>query len=171
MSQAAENLNPGFLMRMRAGRPWIRIKSAVSLDGGTALQNGDSKWISSEASRQDVQRWRARSSAILTGIGCLPLPAHGGMISLSALMDALADMEFNEVQVEAGPRLCGALLDARLVDEVLVYQAPVLLGSGAAGLFAFGPLESMADRTHLTVLETLQIGGDTRIRLKPEFRH
>lgn len=234
MSRAAEDLNPGFLMRMRSGRPWIRIKTAVSLDGRTALRNGDSKWISSEASRRDVQRWRARSSAILTGIGtvladdpsmdarldapveqpvrivadsnwrtpagsrilqnpgrvvvagsedapvpeslassgarCLPLPAPGGVISLPALMKALAEMELNEVQVEAGAGLCGALLGAGLADEIVVYQAPVLLGSGGPGPFAFGPLESMADRTHLKVLETLQIGGDTRIRLKPEFR-
>ena len=234
MSQAADELNPGFLMRMRAGRPWIRIKSATSLDGRTALNNGDSKWISSEASRRDVQRWRARSSAILTGIGtvladdpsmnarisepvtqpvrvvadsnwrtpadsrilenpgkafiagrqdlpvpeglassdaiCLPLPSSEGVISLAALMTELAEMELNEVQVEAGAGLCGALLNARLVDEILVYQAPVLLGSGGAGPFAFGPLESMAQRTHLKVLETIQIGGDSRFRLKPEFR-
>ncbi len=235
MSQDADDLNPGFLMRMRAGRPWIRIKSATSLDGRTALLNGDSKWISSEASRRDVQHWRARSSAILTGIGtvladdpsmnarvsepvtqpvrviadsnwrtpadsrilenpgivviagneevaapeglassgatCLPLPSHDGVISLSALMTKLADMGLNEVQVEAGSGLCGALLNARLVDEILVYQAPVLLGSGGPGPFAFGPLESMAERTHLEVLETIQFGGDIRIRLKPEIRH
>lgn len=234
MTQDADDLNPGFLMRMRAGRPWIRIKSATSLDGRTALPNGDSKWISSEASRRDVQHWRARSSAILTGIGtvladdpsmnarisepvtqpvrviadsnwrtpvdsrvlenpgnvviagsedvaipeslacsdarCLPLPSSEGVISLSALMTQLAGMGLNEVQVEAGSGLCGALLKARLVDEILVYQAPVLLGSGGPGLFAFGPLESMAERTHLKVLETIQFGGDIRIRLKPELR-
>lgn len=234
MSQAAEDLNPGFLMRMKAGRPWVRIKFATSLDGRTALQNGDSKWISGEASRRDVQRWRARSSAILTGIGtvmaddpsmdarvdedvtqpvrviadtkwrtpaesrilensgtvviagnrdlpvperlassdasCIPLPSNEGGVSLSALMTELAGMELNEVQVEAGSRLCGALFNARLVDEILVYQAPVLLGSGGPGPFAFGPLESMTDRTHLKVLETIQIGGDMRIRLRPEFR-
>ena len=69
MMQAAEELNPGFLMRMRAGRPWVRVKIASSLDGRTALKNGDSQWISGAASRLDVQKWRARSSAILTGIG------------------------------------------------------------------------------------------------------
>jgi diaminohydroxyphosphoribosylaminopyrimidine deaminase/5-amino-6-(5-phosphoribosylamino)uracil reductase len=234
MSQAADDLNPGFLMRMRTGRPWIRIKTATSLDGRTALRNGDSKWISSEASRRDVQHWRARSSAILTGIGtvladdprmnarinepvtqpvrviadsnwrtpadchilqtsgnviiagsqdlpvpeglassdaiCLALPSSEGVISLAALMKGLAEMDLNEVQVEAGSGLCGALLNARLVDEILVYQAPVLLGSGGPGPFAFGPLESMADRTHLKVLENIQLGGDMRIRLKPQFR-
>jgi diaminohydroxyphosphoribosylaminopyrimidine deaminase/5-amino-6-(5-phosphoribosylamino)uracil reductase len=234
MSQAADDLNPGFLMRMKAGRPWIRIKSATSLDGRTSLLNGDSKWISSEASRRDVQHWRARSSAILTGIGtvladdpsmnarisepvtqpvrviadsnwrtpadsrivknsgdvviagskdvpvpeslassgarCLSLPSSEGVISLSALMTELAEIGLNEVQVEAGAGLCGALLNARLVDEILIYQAPVLLGNGGPGPFAFGPLESMAERTHLKVLENVNFGGDTRIRLKPEFR-
>lgn len=235
MAGEAESLNPGFLMRMRKGRPWIRIKTAISLDGRTALQNGDSKWISGEASRRDVQHWRARSSAILTGIGtvraddpclnarvdadvnqpvrvvadgrwrtppdcrmlqipgqviiagnegeiipggleksdaqCLPLPVRDGSPDLSALVTRLAEMGVNEVQVEAGPTLCGALLDARLVDEILVYQAPILMGAGGPGPFALGPLESMADRTHLKVLETTQIGGDSRIRLQPQFRH
>ncbi len=69
MAAEAEALNPGFFMRLRKGRPWVRVKSAISLDGRTALGNGDSKWISSEASRRDVQKWRARSAAILTGIG------------------------------------------------------------------------------------------------------
>ena len=67
-AQAAE-LNPGFLQRMRSGRPWVRVKLAMSLDGRTALANGASQWITGPAAREDVQHWRARSSAILTGIG------------------------------------------------------------------------------------------------------
>lgn len=251
MAAAAAALNCGFLMRMQAGRPWVRVKSAISLDGRTALRNGESRWISSEQSRRDVQHWRARSSAILTGIGtvladdprldarledsaeaatetaveaaveaavegnvlqplrvvadsrwrtppasrilqdptrtllagdrdqpvpaalqalgarCLPLPARSGRVDLEALLRALAELEINEVQVEAGARLCGALLGAGLVDEWLVYQAPVLLGDGGPGLAALGPLESMAERTHLEVLETTHFGDDLRIRLKP----
>ena len=69
MADRAEALNCGFMKRMKTGRPWVRVKSAVSLDGRTALANGDSKWITGNAARQDVQRWRARSSVILTGIG------------------------------------------------------------------------------------------------------
>jgi diaminohydroxyphosphoribosylaminopyrimidine deaminase/5-amino-6-(5-phosphoribosylamino)uracil reductase len=235
MTEAAAALNCGFLMRMAAGRPWVRVKSAISLDGRTALRSGASRWISGEQSRRDVQHWRARSSAILTGIGtvladdprldarvddaaeggvlqplrvvadsrwrtppasrvlldpartllagdreravpaalqalgarCLPLPAPSGRVDLEALLHALAELEINEVQVEAGARLCGALLGAGLVDELLVYQAPVLLGDGGPGLAALGPLESMADRTHLEVLETIHVGDDLRIRLKP----
>ena len=252
LAEEAAELNCGFLMRMRAGRPWVRIKSAISLDGRTALRNGASQWISSEASRRDVQRWRARSSAILTGVGtviaddpsldariesgpgeppvlqplrvvadsrwrtppasrvldqpertllaglgeqevpaelrsrgarCLPLPAAmdqakgqpegqagdrpGDRIDLGALLAALAEREINEVQVEAGAQLCGALLRAGLVDELLIYLAPVLLGDGGPGPVALGPLESMDERTHLELLETTRVGEDLRLRLKP----
>jgi diaminohydroxyphosphoribosylaminopyrimidine deaminase/5-amino-6-(5-phosphoribosylamino)uracil reductase len=80
-------------------------------------------------------------------------------------------MEINEVQVEAGAVLCGALLEENLVDEILVYQAPVLMGDGGPGPFALGPLESMAQRTHLKVLETVHFGNDLRIHLQTQFRH
>jgi len=234
MSAASEELNAGFFKRMRKGLPWVRVKSAISLDGRTALANGASMWISSEESRLDVQRWRARSSAILTGIGtvladnprmtsrldgldrqplrviadsrwrtpaeneilaepetaivagdrsvsvpealirkgvaCLPLEAPDGRISLTALLSSLAQLEVNEVQVEAGSVLCGALLKDALVDEILIYQAPLLLGDGGPGPFALGPLESVGDGTHLKVLETVRMGRDTRIRLLTETR-
>jgi len=234
MEEEAEALNAGFLSRLRRGRPWVRIKTAISLDGRTALQNGQSKWISSEASRQDVQHWRARSSAIVTGIGtvladdpamdarvdqavnqplrvvvdshwrtppgsrilagpndtliagdesiavpavlstenvrCLALPTRQGRVDLHHLLRSLAELEINEVQVEAGARLCGAMLEAQLVDEILIYQSPILLGEGGPGPFALGPLESMAERSHLTLLETIQIGDDRRIRLGTQFR-
>jgi diaminohydroxyphosphoribosylaminopyrimidine deaminase/5-amino-6-(5-phosphoribosylamino)uracil reductase len=231
----AEALNCGFFSRMRKGRPWVRVKSAISLDGRTALPSGESKWISNAESRRDVQRWRARSSAILTGIGTvladnprmnarvegpvlqplrvvadsrwrippgsrilegpqitvlagdrsrevpaaladlgiekLPLPAAAGGVDLGELLKALAGREINEVQVEAGGRLCGALLEAGLVDEVLIYQAPVLLGEGGPGPFRLGPLESMAERTHFKLVETARFGDDLRIRLQPANRN
>jgi diaminohydroxyphosphoribosylaminopyrimidine deaminase/5-amino-6-(5-phosphoribosylamino)uracil reductase len=254
MAGEAEALNPGFFMRMRKGRPWVRVKTAISLDGRTALRNGDSKWISSEVSRRDVQKWRARSSAILTGIGtvladnptmnvrldneqagqngqnwqpgrhgqegqapgrqplriiadsrwrtpvhsriladpataiiagtrdvavppeleatgarCISLPATAGRTDLVALLSRLAELEINEVQVEAGARLCGALLEAGLVDELLIYQAPQLLGEGGPGPFNFGPLESMHERTHLKLLESRRLGNDWRFRLSPQY--
>lgn len=231
MAAAAEELNAGFLMRMRGGRPWLRVKVALSLDGRTALRNGDSQWISGAASRADVQVWRARSSAILTGIGtvladdpaltarveepplrplrvivdthwrtppcsrilqhpssalvaggedtavppallatgvrCLPLPLLAGEVDLQALLHALADLEMNEVQVEAGARLCGALLQVGLVDEVLLYQAPVLLGEGGPGPFAIGVLASMQQRKQMEILHSCQLGDDLRLRLRP----
>ena len=238
MAGEAEALNPGFFKRMREGRPWVRVKLAISLDGRTALANGDSKWISSEASRLDVQKWRARSSAILTGIGtvladnpsmnvrlknslsgqtgfrqplrviadsrwrtpvdsrimadsatliiagtqevavppeleqtgvhCLSLPAKSGRTDLDLLLSRLAELECNEIQVEAGSGLCGSLLKNKLVDELLIYQAPVLLGDGGPGPFAFGPLESMDERTHLKLLETRRFGNDWRFRFQPD---
>lgn len=229
MAPQAESLNAGFLKRMRTGHPWLRVKSAVSLDGRTGLSNGESKWITGDAARRDVQRWRARSSAILTGIGtvladdpemtarvngvvnqplrviadsrwrtplqsrilaepgtalvagngkppqeleslgveCLQLPGDKNGVDLGALLDELGRREINEVQVEAGSVLCGALLEQGLVDEVLLYIAPVLLGDGGPGPFAFGPLESMANRTHFRVLETKHVGDDMRLRLQP----
>lgn len=230
----AETLNCGFFSRMRTGRPWVRVKSAISLDGRTALPSGESKWISNAESRADVQQWRARSSAILTGIGtvladnprmtarlegpvlqplrvvadsrwrtppdsrilegaepavvagdrrrevpaaladrgieALPLTAVEGGIDLRELLETLAAREVNEVQVEAGGRLCGALLEGGLVDEVLIYQAPVLLGEGGPGPFRLGPLESMARRTHFNLLETARFGDNLRIRLQPATR-
>jgi diaminohydroxyphosphoribosylaminopyrimidine deaminase/5-amino-6-(5-phosphoribosylamino)uracil reductase len=230
LAEQAEDLNPGFLKRMRTGRPWLRVKSAVSLDGRTGLAGGESQWITGEAARRDVQRWRARSSAVLTGSGtvladdprlnarvagavrqplrvvadsrwrtpvssrllaaggdvllagvgeppvaladggaeCLALPAGEGGIDLGALLDELGRRGVNEVQVEAGSRLCGALLTQGLVDEVLLYVAPLMLGDGGPGPFAFGPLETMAQRAHFKLLESIRVGEDTRLRLRPQ---
>ncbi|MEJ8569012.1 bifunctional diaminohydroxyphosphoribosylaminopyrimidine deaminase/5-amino-6-(5-phosphoribosylamino)uracil reductase RibD [Elongatibacter sediminis] len=231
LGDQAEALNAGFFKRMRSGRPWLRVKAAISLDGRTGLSNGDSKWITSAASRRDVQAWRARSCAMLTGLGtvmadnpsltarvedpplrplrviadshwrtppgsrvlddpgtaliagladsaippeladtgvtCLPLPGSVDGVDLGALLDGLGERGINEVQVEAGARLCGSLLRGGFVDEVLVYLAPVLLGEGGPGPFALGELESMAGRTYLEVIETCAVGPDLRLRLTP----
>lgn len=230
MSAEAEALNAGFFKRMRSGQPWVRIKIASSLDGRTALKNGDSKWISCKASRNDVQTWRARSSAILTGIGTvladdpqmtarvqeaslqplrvivdtnwrtpphsriladvsrvlivgdenreppealretgvslLPLETVDGKINLKSLMLHLASCEINEIQVEAGARLCGSLLLNELVDEILLYQAPVLLGNGAAGLFNIGVLEAMNEKITLERIAVDPLGCDLRMRFR-----
>lgn len=235
MERQARELNAGFFSRLSRGRPWVRVKTAQSLDGRTALGSGESKWITSEASRRDVQHWRARSDAILTGSGtvraddpnmtvrlegfarqplraiadsrfridpgarvldppdgaavfgcernagterlleagveCVVLNDDGsGRVDLPALLARLAEWSINEVQVEAGAVLCGALLDQGLVDEILVYQAPRLLGVGAPPAFAIGPLESMTQGVHLEVLETVKTGPDWRIRLRPRPR-
>lgn len=234
LQEEAEALNSGFHKRMRVHQPWVRLKLAQSLDGATALANGHSEWISSEASRADVQKWRARSSAILTGIGTvlsddpslnvrtgecarqplrvivdshwrtpadartlalpgdvliagrddkvipaalkaspaglLPLPGDAGMVNLPKLMARLADLEINELQVEAGATLAGSLLREKLIDEILIYQAPILLGSGSRQAFEFGPLQQMGDRVSLQWIETVHTGPDLRLRLRPEYR-
>lgn len=229
LAELAEALNPGFFKRMREQRPWVRVKLALSLDGKTALGNGTSQWISGEASRQDVQAWRARSSAVMTGVGTvladnpslnvrlegalrqplrlivdshwrtppdartlqlpgptlvagvgdhaipdelrstgvelLPVKAdRAGRVDLPALLAALAERAVNEIQVEAGATLAGALLEQGLVDELLVYQAPIVLGSGSRDAFAMGPLADMRGRIRLRKMESLALGGDLRMR-------
>jgi diaminohydroxyphosphoribosylaminopyrimidine deaminase/5-amino-6-(5-phosphoribosylamino)uracil reductase len=222
MESHARELNAGFISRHERGRPWVRVKLAVSLDGRTAGPDGRSQWITGESARADVQQWRARASCILTGIGtvladdprlnvrlggferhllrvvvdsdgrlpdglrlttlpgpvivasCVParavegvtwwqLPADlAGRVSLPALMARLAEREVNTVHVEAGPTLCGALVGAGLVDELLVYQAPTLLGDGRPMLELAG-MEKFDDRLHLDLIDERRLGSDRRL--------
>ena len=104
-----------------------------------------------------------------SGAELVTTPAREGRVDLEALMTLLADREINEVQVEAGARLCGALLRHRLVDEILIYQTPVLLGDGGPGPFKLGPLDSMEHRTHLEWRESRHIGSDLRMRFLTGF--
>jgi diaminohydroxyphosphoribosylaminopyrimidine deaminase/5-amino-6-(5-phosphoribosylamino)uracil reductase len=225
-------LNRGFYQRMNSGRPFITSKIACSLDGRTALADGRSQWISGPESRADVQRQRARCSAILTGIGTvladdprldlrpqvpdgarqplrivldpalrlspgarllacgggvlvvttqpagprseallqagarverLPGGPDGG-IALAALAVLLGRLELNEVLVEAGATLNGALLAAGLIDELLVYQASHVLGNDARGMFALAPLAGMAARPEFALEEVSRVGSDLRLR-------
>ncbi len=253
MREAARELNVGFFSRIERGRPFVRMKLAMSLDGRTALANGASKWITGEAARADVQRWRARSSAILTGSGtvvaddprltvrlpgdspgtasgaggycppyaaagrtpaigvpwrvvldrqlrtpagshvldgatptlvlhgaaascaddrfarvdCVPLPTQDGGFDLHAVLALLADRDCNEIHVEAGPTLCGALFAAGVVDELLLYVAPLLLGDDARPLLHLPSLSDMTARWQLQMLDRRMLGPDTRLRLRP----
>ncbi len=228
----AEALNAGFVMRMRERRPYVRCKLAMSVDGRTAMASGESKWITSDAAREDVQRLRASSAAILTGIGTVladdpaltvrvegvarqPLrvvvdsqlrlspqarllnapgstlivttvqdrarsaglvrenvtvsvqPARHDGVNLTALMQMLAtEHEINEVLVEAGPTLNGALLNAGLIDEVIVYMAPHLMGDAARGLFHLPGLQQMSQRVALDIQDIRAVGCDWRISAK-----
>ena len=234
METQARALNPGFISRMTRGRPWVRTKLAVSLDGRTALANGVSKWISGEAAREDVHRWRARSSAVLTGIGTLladdpsfsvrlpgewrqpmkvvvdtnlstpadakifkqqpdavyiatavddpeeqePLLAIGaniqvfpekrGFMDLKAILETLAELECNEILMEAGAGMNGALLDAGMVDELILYMAPHLLGDSARGMFSLPPIGSMEERRELKIVDARMVGEDLRLILRPK---
>jgi diaminohydroxyphosphoribosylaminopyrimidine deaminase/5-amino-6-(5-phosphoribosylamino)uracil reductase len=234
MRDAVRELNRGFFARFERGRPWLRVKLATSLDGRTALANGESKWITGEAARADVQRWRARSSAILTasgtgraddprltvrlpdGAGFVPplrvvLDSHldalkadanlldggaptlvlhapaveasddryarvelaavdldaDGRLDLHSIMRLLAKRQVNELQVEAGPRLCGALLKTGLVDELLLYIAPTLLGDDARPLLHLPLLASMTERRDWRVVDRRMLGVDQRLLLRP----
>ncbi len=236
MMTAARELNRGFFSRIERKRPWLRIKLAMSLDGRTALANGESKWITGDAAREDVQRWRARSSAILSGIGTVladdprltarppvsadadavpigplrviidrdlrsPASAHildgsvrtlvlhgRGMdsvdqrfervelaaveirdnrLDLCLVLAMLAARDINEVQVEAGPSLCGALFAEGLVDELLLYVAPILLGNDARALLDLPALSEMSSRWKLGVVDQRMFGQDWRLLLRP----
>ena len=310
MREAARELNRGFFSRVERGRPWVRVKLAMSLDGRTALANGESKWITGAAARADVQRWRARSSAILTGSGtvladnprltvrdvvcrfggdhnasadhgavrleplspgergwgegpgeperagdprlspdrpaappsrvahgalhtmqtcparpaghALPtgdgngnvpplrvaldrelrtprdahlldgssptlvvhgegdkahddrfaraelasVPLRNGHLDLASVLALLAERGVNELQVEAGPTLCGALFADGLVDELLLYIAPVLLGDKARALLTVPDLQAIAAARRFRIVDRRSVGDDQRLLLR-----
>ena len=227
----AEALNPGFIRRMRSGRPYVRGKMAMSLDGRTAMVSGESQWITGADARQDVHRLRARSAAIVTGIGTvladdpsltarvddevqqplrvvldsqlqMPLSAkmlslpggtlvltlsndehkaaalrgagadvevlaeNQGRVDLHAVMDCLARHDINEILVEAGATLCGSFLQAGLFDEIVVYMAPLLMGSDARGLLNLPGVEKMDQATKLEIADVRAVGKDWRMQIK-----
>lgn len=227
MTAEARELNPGFISRMTRGRPWVRLKAAASLDGKTALRNGKSQWITGPEARRDAHAWRARSCAVLTGIGTVRddnprltvrdvpcqrqpwrvvvdsrleispeaailaggqvlvahaegaeekrqrlaalgvetvyLPDGRGKVDLPALMVELARRGCNEVLVEAGFRLNGALLREACVDELLLYLAPMLLGDAARGLFDLPELTDLSGRRELRIVDQRLVGRDLRL--------
>ena len=206
IAEAARELNIGFFSRMQRGRPFVRLKSAISLDGRTALPDGRSQWITGEAARTDGHAWRRRAGAVLTGIGTVladdprldvrlvptqnqplrlvldpqqRLPAAArirqppgevrvigpGRADLPALLADLGRQGINELHVEAGPTLSGAFLEAGLVDELLIYQAPLLIGEGRP-LAALAPLASLADARRWRLVEATPVGDDLRLRLR-----
>lgn len=233
MEAAARELNIGFVTRMTRGTPWVRSKIAASLDGRTALANGVSKWITGEAARQDVQQWRARSCAVLTGVGTVladdpqlnvrdsgatrqpvrvvldtelrisakakivqggnvliytastdaakqnALRERGadvivmqiveGGLPLPAVLSDLAKRGINEVLVEAGKTLNGALLKAGLVDELVLYLAPQLLGDAARGLADLGELTQLEQRVALAWQDVRHVGNDIRITARCQY--
>ena len=237
----ARALNPGFISRMQRGRPWFRVKLAMSVDGRTAMASGESQWLTGTAARSDVQRLRARSCAIVSGVETVlrdnaalsvraeelnlphadeiarrqPLrvvldsqlrlqpparifaqpgrltiatlndeqrrweqvvdaggeilhapPAADGRVSLQAIVDYLVSQQCNEVLVEAGPTLAGALWQAGLVDWLTIYMAPTLLGSGGKPLLEL-PLTKMREQQRLDIQDIRAVGNDWRIDALP----
>ena len=231
MESAARELNLGFVSRMTRGRPWVRLKVAASLDGKTALESGESQWITGADARRDGHAWRARSCAILTGAGTVlddnpaltvrhvacervPLrvvadsdlntptdarlfdgagpvlvfhastdaadagreaalqavgaqtiacPNDAGKVDLPQMLVELAARGVNELLVEGGARLNGALLAAGCVDELLIYLAPTLLGTQARGMFDLPALQDLSERRELAIHEMRALGRDLRI--------
>ncbi len=233
MSDQAMKLNEGFISRMSGKRPFVRLKMAVSLDGCTAMEDGESQWITGPEARADVQRLRASSGAILTGIGtvlsddpsltvrdeCLasegdqPLrvildnslrmptsarmltlpgntavfctddsnrsaleeagasiyvvPQRNGNTDLDAVLKILAELEINDVLVEAGHTLAGGLLASVLVNELVIYQSPHIMGSQTKGMFATPAWQQMSQRMALDIVDVRRVGPDTRITARP----
>ncbi|MFC3284846.1 bifunctional diaminohydroxyphosphoribosylaminopyrimidine deaminase/5-amino-6-(5-phosphoribosylamino)uracil reductase RibD [Litchfieldella rifensis] len=243
LEKEARALNPGFIARMSRGRPYVRLKMAMSLDGRTAMRSGESQWITGPSARTEVQRLRARSSAVISGVesiifdnsrltvraeqlqledakaiarrqplrvvvdsrlrlplaaACLREPGRTlvatcsregkrrqrleaagaevlvlrsgdeGRVDLDALLAYLAGEEqVNEVLLETGATLAGAMLDAGLVDEIQLFMAPTLLGGNARPLFALPGLERMAQQRPLDIDDIRAIGRDWRIIARP----
>jgi len=233
LAEQAKDLNKGFIQRMTKGRPWVRCKIAMSFDGRTAMANGESQWISGQAARLDVQRYRAKSDAILTGVGTVladnprmtvrgieaenivkqPLrvivdsqlkvkpdlnifhepgnvlvatltdqegtykenvniekfPENDSGVDLSLLLEFLAKQEINEVQVEAGAKLNGALLREELIDEIVIYMANSIMGDSARGLFSLPGLTSMDNKIELNCLDFRKVGENFRFTMQPVY--
>ncbi len=249
LEDEAQLINQGFIKRMKTGLPFIRCKLAMSLDGRTAMASGESNWISGEEARADAQLLRARSDAILTGIGTvladdpslnvrfeempelqelhesiaqplrvivdsnLSTPAHAKILSLPGevlIATARTDEKFadnraeklfsaqkaqiqilnfpsnnhqvdllnvlkylaterqsNEVLLECGARLAGSMIKLGLVDELITYIAPKLLGSDARPLFELPGLEDLAQHINLEIIDVEKIGKDCKIRSRP----
>ena len=237
LGNEAAALNAGYLRRIAGGKPWLRCKLAMSLDGRTAMASGESQWITGPAARREVQRQRARSCAVVTGAGTVraddprldvrdiadtppdrlrqPLrvvlagragvdPAarifappgeallactemdsaqqdlwRGRGVSVvvlagdaesrvdpAALLDELAKRDCNEVLLECGPLLSAAFAQAGLIDEHLIYMAPVLLGSRARGLIDL-PFDRMAQKLALDIDGITAVGDDWLITARP----
>jgi diaminohydroxyphosphoribosylaminopyrimidine deaminase/5-amino-6-(5-phosphoribosylamino)uracil reductase len=212
----AIEVNRGFFKRMKTGLPFITSKIAMSLDGRVAMRSGESKWITSEASRADVQILRSQNQAILTGSGTIlndnpmltvrnkklqskPLrviidssnsitdkslnifssdsetlilnPTNSkilknGKINLKSALIKLGEMGINNVLLESGSGLNAAMMESSLIDEFIIYTAPVILGSDAQAMMEL-PFKKMSEKISLNILELTQVANDLKIRAKP----
>jgi diaminohydroxyphosphoribosylaminopyrimidine deaminase/5-amino-6-(5-phosphoribosylamino)uracil reductase len=241
LAQDAQDLNVGFIKLMTTGLPFVRCKLAASLDGKTAMASGESKWITSVQAREDVQRFRAQSCAIISGADsviidnaqmtvrwselgelkntydedairqplrviidsrnrvtpdlklfkssssvllihhtienthqwphfveqvCLPLVQNAqgeDKIDLRALLRLLAKRGLNDILLESGQNLAGAFIEQDLVDELVLYQAPKLLGGDGKSLMNFPSIKQLSSAKKLTFKDVRMVGGDLRI--------
>jgi len=217
LENEVRDLNRGFVKRMLTGLPFVTSKIAMSLDGKTAMSSGESKWITSEQSRNDVQKLRHNNQAIMTGSGTVikdnpnltvrlnnseisPLRVvidsgdkitnqklnifssdastlvlnsnnssvlSNGKIDLKATLIKLGEMGINNLLVEAGSGLNGAMIEMGLIDEYIIYTAPIILGSDAQSMVQI-PLTKMAEKINLDIIEIRIIGEDIKIKAIPK---
>ena len=251
LESEAKALNQGFIKRMTQNLPYVRCKLAASLDGKTAMKSGESKWITSSAAREDVQRLRAQSCAIIAGadsiltdnakmtvrwselgdlkgtyqqsdvrqpvrividsqhrltpelaffshespiilirselnkfplenlpswphfveqvsLPCVQNSQGENKIDLSVLLKLLAERGFNDVFIESGANLAGAFIEQDLVDELILYQAPKLMGGDGMNLVEMPNIIKLAQAKTLSVMDVRQLGTDIRITGKFE---
>ena len=228
LEQEAHEINIGFFKRMILGLPWVRAKVAASIDGRTGLADGQSKWITSAAAREDGHAWRARACAIATGSGTvrhdnpqllvrgvdtvLPLrqplrivfdhignldpnakvldggalvvcadtvppnlpssveavqfPDGRGKIDLPRALADIGSRGVNELHLEAGARLMGPMIQAGLVDELLVYLAPKILGRDAREMFSLPEPLKLAEALQFEFHDVTRVGEDVRLILR-----
>mgnify|MGYP006411568711 FL=1 len=213
LEDKASELNRGFVKRMRTGMPFVTSKIAMSLDGRTAMKNGESKWITSDAARKDVHKLRSENQAIMTGSGTIindnpmmtvrlneidsnPLRVvidsnnlitdkslnifssnadtlvlnsdnsktlSNGKLDLQSALTKLGEMGVNNLLLEAGSGLNGAMLEADLVDEFIIYTAPLILGNDARPMIDI-PLKTMSEKIKLSIIDIRHVGTDIKIR-------
>ena len=216
LEKSALEINRGFLKRMKTDLPFVTSKIAMSLDGRVAMRNGQSKWITSDASRNDVQILRSQNQAILTGSGTIlndnpmltirnqelnskPLRVvidsnnqitdkslnifsndsetlilnesnskvlENGKLDLKSALIYIGSLGINNLLLEAGSGLNGAMMDAGLIDEFIIYTAPIILGSDAQPMMQI-PLKEMSEKISLNIIELTQVSDDIKIRAIP----
>jgi len=236
LERDARALNQGFISLMEQRRPFVRCKLAASLDGQTAMANGESKWITSALARQDVQRLRAQSCAVIAGatsviadnarmtvrheelgkvlasyskedvrqplrvlidsqrrltpdlaifkeespiiivhtgieschqwphfVEQVALPADKDKVSLVDLIHHLAGIGLNDLLIESGATLAGAFIEQNLVDELILYQAPKLMGANNMGVVNMPTITSLSSAKTLSIKSINMIGKDIKI--------
>ena len=206
LAEQAAALNKGFIKRMLSGKPYVRVKLGISLDGKIALGNGNSQWIRPneaqlrdypvdtlrqpvrvivDSQRQVGKHHQCFNDGFATFVACCPdklsepgtldstgdnqiiVEERDGRINLSRLLEKLGDMQFNEVWVEAGPGLAGALLASAEVDELICYQAPKLLGDKGVSMVNLPTFTSLDETISLSLVENRQVGNDIKLIYKP----
>ena len=243
LEKEASQINEGFLKHAKTGLPFVRAKLAMSLDGRTAMASGESQWITGPDARSEVQKLRARSCAIVTGVGsvlhddssltvragelnlpdsesicavqplrvvldselktpvnakvihnpgqCLiittpkaseerkqALEAQGAEvlvqsnatdeINLQAMLQELGKRQCKTVLLETGATLAGSMMSEQLIDELVVFMAPVLMGSNARALLNM-PFQTMTEKLMLDIQDICAIGNDWKITARPKI--